>query len=135
MLNNPAIIRDYLCGAGQKLLVIAGPCVIESESLTLLIAERLMAATRDLPVQLVFKASFDKANRTSVDSFRGLGRDEGLRVLRRVAHEFAVPVTTDVHESAQVAAVGEVCDLIQIPAFLARQTDLLTAAGADGAGG
>jgi 2-dehydro-3-deoxyphosphooctonate aldolase (KDO 8-P synthase) len=132
MLNNPANIGPYRCGSGEKLLVVAGPCVIENESLTLAIAERLAEETRDLPVQLVFKASFDKANRTSLDAYRGVGLDEGLRILQRVGEATGLPVTTDIHESYQAAAVGEVCTLIQIPAFLARQTDLLTAAARTG---
>ena len=132
MLNNPAEIGPYRCGAGQRLLVIAGPCVIENESLTLRIAEQLAREVHDLPIQLVFKASFDKANRTSKDAFRGAGLDEGLRVLSRVREVTGLPVTTDVHESSQAAAVGEVCELLQIPAFLARQTDLLVAAAQTG---
>ena len=132
MLNYPARIGTYRCGAGEELLVIAGPCVIESESLTLEIAERLAEDTRDLPVQLVFKASFDKANRTSLDSYRGPGIEAGLQILSRVKASTGLPVTTDIHESHQAAAVGEVCDLLQIPAFLARQTDLLKAAAATG---
>jgi 2-dehydro-3-deoxyphosphooctonate aldolase (KDO 8-P synthase) len=132
VLNYPAIIGTYRCGAGEDLVVIAGPCVIESESLTLEIAERLVEDTRDLPVQLVFKASFDKANRTSLDSYRGPGIDAGLKILSRVKAATGLPVTTDIHESHQAAAVGEVCDLLQIPAFLARQTDLLKAAAATG---
>ncbi|MEX0614192.1 MAG: 3-deoxy-8-phosphooctulonate synthase [Pirellulales bacterium] len=130
--NYPARIGSYRCGGGEKLLVIAGPCVLESEALTLRIAERLAEDTRGLPVQLVFKASFDKANRTSLDSFRGIGLDEGLRILQRVAETIGLPVTTDIHESYQAAPVGEVCALVQIPAFLARQTDLLTAAARTG---
>jgi 2-dehydro-3-deoxyphosphooctonate aldolase (KDO 8-P synthase) len=132
MLNNPAQIGPYRCGAGEKLLVIAGPCVIETEGLTLSIAERLAKVARDLPVQIVFKASFDKANRTSLESYRGAGMDEGLRVLERVAHATGLPVTTDIHESPQAAAAGQVCTLLQIPAFLSRQTDLLTAAAQTG---
>lgn len=132
MLNYPARIGSYRCGGGEKLLVVAGPCVIESESLTLAIAERLAHDTRDLPVQLVFKASFDKANRTSADAYRGQGLDEGLRILRRVGETAGLPVTTDIHESYQAADVAEVCALLQIPAFLARQTDLLTAAARTG---
>ena len=105
MPNNPAKIGPYRCGAGEKLLVVAGPCVIESESLTLSIAERLAEVTRDLPVQLVFKASFDKANRTSLDSYRGPGLDAGLRILQRgVGEATGLPVTTDIHESSQAAA-------------------------------
>ncbi len=132
MPNYPARIGSYRCGGGEKLLVIAGPCVLESESLTLSIADQLADAVRELPVQLVFKASFDKANRTSLDSFRGPGLVEGLRILRRVSEATGLPVTTDIHESQQAAAVGEVCTLLQIPAFLARQTDLLIAAARTG---
>ena len=132
MLNNRAKIGTYVCGAGQRLLVIAGPCVIENEALTLRIAEQLAREARDLPIQLVFKASFDKANRTSKEAFRGAGLDEGLRVLSRVREATGLPVTTDIHESSQAAAVGEVCELLQIPAFLARQTDLLVAAAQTG---
>jgi 2-dehydro-3-deoxyphosphooctonate aldolase (KDO 8-P synthase) len=113
-------------------LLIAGPCVIENEELTLSIAERLNRLRRELPVQLVFKASFDKANRTSGDAFRGLGLEAGLAVLRRVKESTGLPVTTDIHESCQAAPVAEVCDLLQIPAFLARQTDLLVAAAQTG---
>ena len=132
MLNYPAQIGHYRCGSGEKLLVVAGPCVIESESLTLAIAERLANETRDLPIQLVFKASFDKANRTSLESYRGPGLEEGLRILRRIAETSGLPVTTDIHESHQSAAAGEVCQLLQVPAFLARQTDLLVAAAGTG---
>jgi 2-dehydro-3-deoxyphosphooctonate aldolase (KDO 8-P synthase) len=130
--NNPAKIDSYRCGRGEKLLVIAGPCVIESESLTLSIAERLVSDTRDLPIQLVFKASFDKANRTSNNAFRGAGLEGGLRILAKVAAATGLPVTTDVHESHQAAPVGEVCAVLQIPAFLARQTDLLVASAKTG---
>lgn len=108
--------------------MIAGPCVMENEELTLSIARRLRELAVELPIQLVFKASFDKANRTSADSFRGLGLDEGLAILRTVQRETGLPVTTDIHESHQARLVGEVCELLQIPAFLARQTDLLIAA-------
>jgi 2-dehydro-3-deoxyphosphooctonate aldolase (KDO 8-P synthase) len=132
MSNNPAQIGPYLCGADQPLLVIAGPCVIENESLTLSIAEQLATETRDIAVQLVFKASFDKANRTSLDAFRGPGLDEGLRILERVRDQFNLPVTTDIHVPDQAAAVADVCELLQIPAFLARQTDLLVAAARTG---
>ena len=114
------------------MLLIAGPCVIESEAMTLEIAGKLREITADRPVQWVFKASFDKANRTSGNSFRGVGLAEGLRILRRVRDEVGVPVTTDIHESEQAAAVAEVCEVLQIPAFLARQTDLLVAAAGTG---
>ncbi len=110
------------------LLLIAGPCVLESRDLSFRIAEHLCLLGERLPIQLVFKASFDKANRTSIHSYRGLGLDEGLKLLDAVRSEFQVPVTTDLHESYQAAPVGQVCDILQIPAFLARQTDLLVAA-------
>lgn len=132
MPNNPATIGPYRCGQRQPLLLIVGPCVIENETLTLTIAERLRQITAGLPLQLIFKASFDKANRTSLDSFRGPGLDEGLRILEQVRSQHGLPVTTDIHESAQAAPVAEVCDLLQIPAFLARQTDLLLAAARTG---
>ncbi len=132
MPNNPAQIGSYRCGRGEKLLVIAGPCVIENEELTLSIADRLAAETRDLPVQLVFKASFDKANRTSKSAYRGPGMEAGLRILARVSHATGLPVTTDIHESDQAAEAASVCALLQVPAFLARQTDLLLAAAATG---
>ena len=130
--NNPARVGPHACGRGQPLLLIAGPCVIESEELTLAIARRLKELTADLPVQLVFKASFDKANRTSGAAFRGAGLDAGLAVLAAVKRAVGVPVTTDIHESQQAAPAAEVCDLLQIPAFLARQTDLLVAAAQTG---
>jgi 2-dehydro-3-deoxyphosphooctonate aldolase (KDO 8-P synthase) len=130
--NNPAEIGPYRCGSGQRLLVIAGPCVIENESLTLTIAERLADIARELPIQLVFKASFDKANRTSLSAYRGSGIDSGLKILAKVGEVTGLPVTTDIHESQQAAAVGQVCTLLQVPAFLARQTDLLLAAAQTG---
>jgi len=128
----PACVGRHLCGPGQPLLLIAGPCVIESESLCLRIAEELTGIANDLPVQVVFKASFDKANRTSAGSFRGPGADEGLAILDRVRAATGLPVTTDVHLPDQATAAGHVCDLLQIPAFLCRQTDLLLAAAATG---
>ena len=106
--------------------------MIESEELTLSIARRLVEITPRLPVQLVFKASFDKANRTSAAAFRGHGLEAGLDVLRKVKEATGLPVTTDIHESHQAAPVAEVCDLLQIPAFLCRQTDLLVAAAETG---
>ena len=132
MLNYPAEIGAYRCGRDEPLLVIAGPCVIESKSLTLRIAEQLLRDTSGLPVNLVFKASFDKANRTSSDAFRGPGVDEGLRILEDIAAATGLPVTTDIHQPPQAAAAGQVCALLQIPAFLARQTDLLVAAAETG---
>jgi 2-dehydro-3-deoxyphosphooctonate aldolase (KDO 8-P synthase) len=113
-------------------LLIAGPCVIESQELTLSIAQRLKQIVAGLPVQLVFKASFDKANRTSGAAFRGAGIEGGLKVLARVKEQTGLPVTTDIHELHQAGPVAAVCDLLQIPAFLARQTDLLIAAAKTG---
>ena len=131
-MNNPVQIGPYRCGRGQPLLLIAGPCVIESEELTLLIARRLKEIVAGLPVNLAFKASFDKANRTSVDAYRGPGLERGMAILNTVKRETGLPVTTDIHESYQAAPVGAVCELLQIPAFLARQTDLLVAAAKTG---
>jgi 2-dehydro-3-deoxyphosphooctonate aldolase (KDO 8-P synthase) len=119
-------------GRGHPLALIAGPCVIESESLVMSVAERVCDIAVRLKVPYIFKTSFDKANRTSVDSFRGPGLEAGLKVLAKVKERFGVAVTTDVHEPGQCAAAGEVCDLLQVPAFLARQTDLLAAAAATG---
>jgi 2-dehydro-3-deoxyphosphooctonate aldolase (KDO 8-P synthase) len=130
MPNNLAEIGSYRVGRGQNLLIIAGPCVIESEELTLSIAARLKEIASRLPIQLVFKASFDKANRTSVESFRGAGMERGLEILGRVKQQTGLPVTTDVHESYQCELAGQVCDVLQIPAFLCRQTDLLIASAA-----
>lgn len=128
MPNNPAQIGSYRCGSSCPLLLIAGPCVLESQDLALQIASTLRRVTADLPVQLVFKASFDKANRTSLHSYRGPGLEKGLAILERVRRETELPVTTDIHEPPQAAPAAEVCQLLQIPAFLARQTDLLCAA-------
>ena len=132
MPNNPAKIGPYLCGNEEPLLFIAGPCVIEDREKTLHIAENLLDLTTHHRINLVFKASFDKANRTSIQSFRGLGLENGLRILEEVHNTTGLPVTTDIHEPQQAATVAEVCQLLQIPAFLARQTDLLTAAARTG---
>ena len=125
-------IGPWRCGQGQPLLWIVGPCVIESHELTLHIAARLRALAEQWHIPLIFKASFDKANRSSGKSFRGPGLHAGLRTLEAVKRETGLCVTTDVHEPAQAAAIAEVCDLLQVPAFLARQTDLLLACGATG---
>ena len=119
-------------GGTKQLVLIAGPCAIEDEDLTLRIAEGLREATQDLGCELIFKASYDKANRTSVASFRGLGVERGLRILERVNKEFELPIISDVHDVSQVVAAAEVLDVLQIPAFLSRQTDLLVAAGKTG---
>lgn len=115
------------------LTVIAGPCQLESADHALMIAARMQAICAAAGAQFVFKASYDKANRTSVTGQRGLGLDEGLRVLERVKASLGIPVLTDVHNEAQCAPVAQVCDVLQIPAFLCRQTDLLIAAGRTGA--
>jgi 2-dehydro-3-deoxyphosphooctonate aldolase (KDO 8-P synthase) len=117
---------------GAPPFLIAGPCVIESEALCLSIAERLRGIGEELCMPVIFKASFDKANRTSVSGFRGNGIEEGLRVLEKVRRETGLPVLTDVHLPDQCAAVAEVVDMLQTPAFLARQTDLIMAAAACG---
>lgn len=117
---------------GAPPFLIAGPCVIESEALCLSIAERLYAVSAELGIPVIFKASFDKANRTSVNGFRGQGLEEGLRVLEKVRRETGLPVLTDVHLPNHVGVVAEVVDMLQTPAFLARQTDLIMAAAASG---
>ncbi len=114
-------------GSGN-LFLIAGPCVIESEKHALFMAEVIKGVTRSLNIPFIFKASYDKANRTSIRSFRGPGLEEGLRILKKVKDEVHLPVLTDVHEAAQVPKVAEVADVLQIPAFLCRQTDLVVAA-------
>lgn len=132
MPENPVTVGPYRCGHGEVLLVIAGPCVLEDEAGSVQIARRLQADLAGLPVQLVFKGSFDKANRTSVQSYRGPGLKAGLEILDAVKRETGLPVTTDIHEASQASPVAEVCDLLQIPAFLVRQTDLLLAAASTG---
>ena len=119
-------------GDGQPLALLAGPCVIESEERITRIGAELAAICAELGIGYIFKASFDKANRSSVTSFRGPGLDEGLAILSRVRDRLAVPVVTDVHEPGQCAPAAEVIDLLQIPAFLCRQTDLLLAAARTG---
>jgi 2-dehydro-3-deoxyphosphooctonate aldolase (KDO 8-P synthase) len=127
-----AVTDRHRAGPGCPPLFILGPCVIESRDLVRRVADALAGLARRLSLQVVFKASFDKANRTSGKSFRGPGLEEGLRVLEWVRRETGLPVLTDVHETTQCAPVGEVCDVLQIPAFLARQTDLILAAGRTG---
>jgi 2-dehydro-3-deoxyphosphooctonate aldolase (KDO 8-P synthase) len=125
-------VGSTVFGGDRPLVLIAGPCAIEDEALTLRIAGFLKKLAADLGIGLVFKASYDKANRTSVTSFRGPGMAEGLRILARVKAEFDLPVISDIHDLSQVAPAAEVLDIIQIPAFLCRQTDLLVAAGETG---
>ncbi len=119
-------------GGGGKPALIAGPCVIESEKHARTMAEALVKMTGDLGIPYVFKASFDKANRSSVKGFRGPGLEKGLAILSAIKKDFAVPVLSDVHETCQIAPAAEVLDVIQIPAFLCRQTDFLVAAGKSG---
>ncbi len=125
----PVVAGNLAIGPGHPLFVTAGLCIVEPEEVTLRHAEALQRGLRDLPVTFVFKASFDKANRSSIKSFRGFGMDEGLRILAAVKAKLGLPILTDVHEPAQCAAVAEVADVLQIPAFLCRQTDLLLAVG------
>jgi len=117
---------------GNSLFLVAGPCVIESESHARMMAERVAKIAAEAGVPYVFKASFDKANRSSANSFRGPGLQEGLRILGKIKTDLKLTILTDIHESTQAAPVAEVADILQIPAFLARQTDLLVAAGKTG---
>ncbi len=130
-MKSKIIISDFSIG-GDDLVMIAGPCVIESAALTLEIAWALKELARELSLPLIFKASYDKANRTSLDSFRGPGLAAGLEVLARVRAEVGLPVLSDVHRLAEVAEAARVLDVLQIPAFLSRQTDLVVAAAATG---
>jgi len=132
MMEKIAVGDFFAVGPGQPLLLIAGPCVIESEEITRRIAGHVKEVATRLGISFVFKASFDKANRTSLSSYRGPGLTEGLRILAGVREEFGVPVISDVHEVSQVEEAAEVLDILQIPAFLCRQTDLLIAAAKTG---
>jgi 2-dehydro-3-deoxyphosphooctonate aldolase (KDO 8-P synthase) len=127
----PFQVGDAIFGDG-RLTIIAGPCVIESAEHALMMARECSARARKVGLDFVYKSSFDKANRSSIKSFRGLGMEEGLEVLRRVKEEIGVPVLTDVHDVAQVGPVAEVADILQIPAFLSRQTDLVLEAARSG---
>ncbi len=131
-MPDPVKVGSVTFGGGAPLALLAGPCVIENEDLTLEIAARLKEIAQRVGIGLVFKASFDKANRSSVTSFRGPGLEEGLRILQKVRQTLDLPVVTDLHDITQVAPVAEVVDILQIPAFLCRQTDLLVAAGETG---
>lgn len=130
MPNNPVQVAQWKCGKGLPLMFIAGPCVIESEELVMQVAHQLAELSSRKNIQIVFKSSFDKANRTSVDSFRGPGLDRGLEILAKVRQATGLPVTTDVHEISQAEPAAQVCQILQIPAFLARQTDLVEAVAA-----
>jgi len=128
----PLKLGDITIGDGSRFVLIAGPCVIESEAHALELAGRLTDIARRMQVPFIFKASFDKANRTSGRSFRGPGLDDGLRVLSSIKSRYDVPILTDIHEPAHAAAAAHVADVLQIPAFLCRQTDLLVAAAKTG---
>jgi 2-dehydro-3-deoxyphosphooctonate aldolase (KDO 8-P synthase) len=131
-VDSVAIANDFRIGPDQPLLLIGGPCVLESEELAREVAGELKRITARLGMSFVFKASYDKANRTSLSSFRGPGLQEGLRILGRLRDDFQVPVISDIHETSQVLPAAAVLDILQIPAFLCRQTDLLLAAGRSG---
>lgn len=126
-------VRKFFIGEGEPLTVMCGPCVIESEEQTLKAAEALKKIFSAKAVNFIFKSSYDKANRSSIDSFRGPGIDEGLRILEKVQEELEVPVVTDAHSPEEAKAVGRLLDIVQIPAFLCRQTDLVVAAASTGA--
>ena len=132
MPNNPVQVGQWKCGRGLPLMLIAGPCVIESETHVRRMADAIQRVTSDLHIPYIFKASYDKANRTSVKSFRGPGLVEGVRILERLAKDTGLPVLTDVHEPAHCEVAAQAVDVLQIPAFLCRQTDLLVAAGKTG---
>jgi 2-dehydro-3-deoxyphosphooctonate aldolase (KDO 8-P synthase) len=127
----PAFLKGLTQGV-EPLFLIAGPCVIESEAHARMLAERVARIAADAGVPYVFKASYDKANRSSVNSYRGPGLREGLRILAKIKSDLGLPVLSDIHEAAHASPAAEVCDVLQIPAFLARQTDLLVAAGKTG---
>lgn len=126
-MTDPSRQLDSLTLPADRPFLIAGPCVIESEDHVLFMAERLAAAAAEAGLPYIFKASFDKANRTSIHSYRGPGLEEGLRILGRVKRELGLPILTDYHESGQAAPAAEVADILQVPAFLCRQTDLIVA--------
>jgi len=128
MKHHTIKIKDFVIGEHKPFAVISGPCIIESESHALQCAETLVTMFAELKLPLIFKASYDKANRSAGDSFRGPGLEKGLKILEKIKRIFGVPVTTDIHEPSHAAPAAEVCDILQIPAFLCRQTDLLLAA-------
>jgi len=125
-------VGNIQIGQGQPLVLIAGPCVIESADLVMSVTETLLNICAKLEIPFIFKASYAKANRTSIDSFVGPGKDEGLKILENVKNTFQIPILTDIHQPQEAAAVAQVADILQIPAFLCRQTELLIAAGETG---
>jgi 2-dehydro-3-deoxyphosphooctonate aldolase (KDO 8-P synthase) len=132
MTTREITINSLHLGGANPLFLIAGPCVIESEAHARKMAEEIARIAADAGIPYIFKASYDKANRSSMKSFRGPGLKEGLRILAKIKHELDVPILTDIHESSQAAPAAVVCDILQIPAFLSRQTDLLEAAAKTG---
>ena len=132
-MSHEVKLGNFSLGSGRPLFFIAGPCVIESEAHALKLARQLGRIARQLRIPLIFKASYDKANRTSLASYRGPGLERGLETLAQIKQETCLPILTDVHDVSQVEAAASVCDVIQVPAFLSRQTDLLVAAGCSGA--
>jgi len=131
-LTREISVGSLRLGGGNPLFLIAGPCVIESEAHARMMAEKVAKIGNDCGVPFIFKASYDKANRSSLKAFRGPGLTEGLRILAKIKSDLHLPILTDIHESAQAKPAAEVCDILQIPAFLARQTDLLVAAAKTG---
>ena len=131
-LTREIALGSLRLGGGNPLFLIAGPCVIESEAHARMIAEKVAKIAADAGVPYIFKASYDKANRTSVKAFRGPGAQEGLRILGKIKSDLKIPVLTDIHDAFEAGPASEVCDVLQIPAFLARQTELLIAAGKTG---
>jgi 2-dehydro-3-deoxyphosphooctonate aldolase (KDO 8-P synthase) len=131
-IAHPISLGSVQIGGHSPLFLIAGPCVIESEAHARMMAERVAKVAADAGIPYVFKASYDKANRSSVNSYRGPGLKEGLHILAKIKADLKLPILTDIHEQAHAAPAAEVCDILQIPAFLARQTDLLVAAGKTG---
>jgi 2-dehydro-3-deoxyphosphooctonate aldolase (KDO 8-P synthase) len=129
---NPVTIGEFAVGGGRPLVLIAGPCVIESEAHATTLAGHVTAIAKRMGIPFIFKASFDKANRTSGTSFRGPGLEEGLRVLAAIKSAHRIPILTDIHEPSQAAPAAAVADVLQIPAFLSRQTDLIVAAAETG---
>ena len=132
-MSHEVKLGNFSLGSGRPLFFIAGPCVIESEAHALKLARQLGRIARQLRIPVIFKASYDKANRTSLASYRGPGLERGLETLAQIKQETCLPILTDVHDVSQVEAAASVCDVIQVPAFLSRQTDLLVAAGCSGA--
>jgi len=132
MTKEVSVSGLFTIGGNQRFSLIAGPCVIESEEMTMFVATELKKICEDLGLNLIFKSSFDKANRTSINSPRGVGMEKGLAILAKVKRDLNIPVVTDVHETWQCEPVGQIVDMIQIPAFLSRQTDLLVSAAKTG---